>query len=314
MGRRGSPARGAGARAIALLAALALGALAALAAGALDRHAAVASAGQPPATTAPATTAPATQTVPATTTAPAQPPASTTTTTPAPPANADVLRTPIPRWVAPKRRAWPFRVSTAHVPPGVDPARFVALVRAAGVRWGLPFAGTTRRAPHADDGRNTIGFSRGVSRDALGVTDVQSIVYQRRGRLHCRRDARGRRVCRRARPRVVGERVVEQDTRFAYDVPWEPGPALPDAAHYDLQTVILHELGHYAGNGHAPDCRDTPMWVALARGEWWHSPSDWFQHGCGRVAAIGLAHAAGTVVPEPRRLLVRRHVRYVTVR
>ncbi len=299
--RRGGPsARGARTRGLGTLAALALGALAALAAGALGRHAALAAAGQRATTTAP--------TPPATTTSPP----ATTVTTPAPPPNADVLRTPIPRWVAPARRAWSFRISSANVPPGVDPGRFAELVRAAGIRWRLSYAGTTRRAPHADDGRNTIGFSRHVSRDALGVTDVQSIVYRRPGRRICRRTVYGRRACHRGRPRVVGERVVEQDTRFAYDAPWEQGPALPDAAHYDLQTVILHELGHYAGNDHAPDCRDTPMWVAIARGEWWHSPSDWFQHGCGRIASV--ARVPGVGAAAPRLLLVRRHVRYVTVR
>ena len=173
-----------------------------------------------------------------------------------------LLRAPIPRWVAPARRRWPLRVSTANLPPGVSAARFVALVRATAARWGLPYAGTTRAAVRLGDGRNTVGFARDVPRPALGVTDVDRIAYLRAGR-------------------VVARRIVEQDTRFAYDAPWDPGPALPDDRHFDLETVIVHELGHYAGNRHVRNCRDSPMWVALSPGEWWHSPTDWFQHGCG---------------------------------
>lgn len=176
-----------------------------------------------------------------------------------------LLRTPIPRWVASARRRWPLRVSTANMPPGVSAARFVALVRAAAARWGLPYVGTTRAAVRIGDGRDTVGFTRDVPRPALGITDVERIAYVRAGR-------------------VLARRIVEQDTRFAYGAPWDPGPALPDDRHFDLETVIVHELGHYAGNHHVRNCRDSPMWVALSPGEWWHSPTDWFQHGCGIAA------------------------------
>lgn len=174
-----------------------------------------------------------------------------------------LLRTPIPRWVAPVRRRWPLRVSTAGLPPGVAKQRFVALVHAAAVRWGLPYAGTTRRPPLRADGRSTVGFARGLPGGALGLTEIQVLAYRRGGQ-------------------IVGRHVVEQDTYLRYDAPWAPGPALPDARHVDLETTILHELGHYAGNGrHARNCRDSPMWASLGPGEWWHSPTDWFQHGCG---------------------------------
>ncbi|HEX4807010.1 MAG TPA: hypothetical protein VFU94_14020 [Conexibacter sp.] len=203
-----------------------------------------------------------------------------------------LLRTPIPRWVAPVRRRWPFRVSTANVPPGVSPARFVALVRAAGARWGLRYAGTTRAPVRRGDGRSTVGFAHVLPRGALGLTSVEVAVYLRAGR-------------------VVARRVVEEDTRFLYRAPWDAGPALPDDRHIDLETVILHELGHYAGNGHARNCRDTPMWVALGVGEWWHSPTDWFQHGCGIATAA--AHRPAATAP-PGRLLVRVHEHVVTLR
>jgi len=198
-----------------------------------------------------------------------------------------LLRTPIPRWVAPIRRRWPLRVSTANLPPGVSAKRFVALVRAAAARWGLPYAGTTRAAVRVGDGRETVGFTHDVPAPALGITDVEGIAYRRAGR-------------------VVARRILEQDTRFAYGAPWEPGPALPDDRHFDLETVIIHELGHYAGNHHVRNCRDSPMWVALSPGEWWHSPTDWFQHGCG-IAATAAARR------ETGRLLVRVHERVVTL-
>jgi len=174
-----------------------------------------------------------------------------------------LLRTPIPRWVAPVRRHRAFRISTAGVPAAVGAQRFVVLVRAAAVRWGLRVAGVTGLPARRGDGQDTVGFSHDVPRGALGITEARVLVLRRAGR-------------------IVARRMVEQDTRFRDDAPWSAGPALPDARHLDLETVILHELGHFAGNGrHAPDCRDTPMWVSLRAGEWWHSPTDWFQRGCG---------------------------------
>ena len=204
-----------------------------------------------------------------------------------------LLRTAIPSWVAPVRRRWPFSVSTAKMPPGVAAKRFVALVRAAGARWGLRYSGTTRSAVRNGDGRSTVGFAHALPRGALGLTDIEVVGFRRGGR-------------------VVARHVVEEDVRFLYAAPWDPGPALPDARHVDLETVILHELGHYAGNGHAPNCRDTPMWRALSAGEWWHSPTDWFQHGCG-IATSAARRAAATSATIPRRLLVRVHERVVTL-
>jgi hypothetical protein len=233
----------------------------------------------------------------------------TTGTQPPPPpppsGDTDISRRPIPRWIG-VRRPWPFRISTVGIPPDVDPARFVALVKAAGARWGLPYAGTARHEPRVRDGRNTVGFAFDVPRGALGVTSVQAIVYLRPGRIVCEA---GR--CHRGKPRVVRRRIVEQDMRLAYAPPWEDGPGLPDAAHFDLQTVILHELGHYAGNRHARNCANTPMWVALSMGEWWHTPAEWFQRGCRTSAA---AAASAGAEPDRRRLLVRVHVRRVLLR
>ena len=69
---------------------------------------------------------------------------------------------------------------------------------------------------------------------------------------------------------------------FRADVPWEAGPEHPDLGHVDLETVIIHELGHAAGNARhtAMGCYDTPMVVGLANGEWWRSPQDWSYRRC----------------------------------
>ena len=56
----------------------------------------------------------------------------------------------------------------------------------------------------------------------------------------------------------AGSRIVERDLALLPDVPWAQGPAHPSAEEYDLETVILHELGHWAGN-----LRHTP--VGLSR-------------------------------------------------
>ena len=46
--------------------------------------------------------------------------------------------------------------------------------------------------------------------------------------------------------------------------------------------MILHELGHWAGNlRHTPvGCHDTPMVKGLGPGEWWRSLSDWHYDAC----------------------------------
>jgi hypothetical protein len=55
--------------------------------------------------------------------------------------------------------------------------------------------------------------------------------------------------------------------------------------------VLLHELGHFAGNlRHTPvGCYNTPMVVALGPGEWWRSPTDWHYDACGRAHARSAA-------------------------
>lgn len=216
------------------------------------------------------------------------------------PITADIPRAAIPRSVG-VRRPFAYRLSTALVPRGVSPVRFRLLVRAAAARWGLRFAGTTSRPPRLGDGVDSVGFSSGVPRVALGVTSIR---VERLFRV-----VNGRR-------QLVRQQVVERDTRFARGVPWFAGPGDPPSDQVDLQTVVIHELGHFAGNDHVRNCTDSPMWVALRPGEWWHTRADWFQFGCGRAVAAGTRAAtpAATAPSTPRRMLVERSYRDVTIR
>ena len=48
--------------------------------------------------------------------------------------------------------------------------------------------------------------------------------------------------------------------------PWEYGPALPSFTEYDLESALLHELGHGHGLGHVINAGGDPMHFALANG------------------------------------------------
>jgi len=150
-----------------------------------------------------------------------------------------------------------FVIRTGGVPAGVSRARFLEVVRNSARRWGLHSAGRRPGRPVFGNGRSELGFSDQVPRQALGVT-----VFGRRG-------PGGRR---------------ERDLLLRADLPWEPGPQHPTRGRIDLETVILHELGHVAGNRfHVPrGCRNTRMVVGLATGEWWRSTADFSYRSCDR--------------------------------
>jgi hypothetical protein len=140
--------------------------------------------------------------------------------------------------------------------------RFLALVRNAGRRWGLHSVGTLPGRPVFGNGRSEVGFSTAdVPSQALAVTITG-------------------RSFRRAR-------TIERDLVLRGDLPWEPGPAHPARNEVDLQTVMLHEFGHVAGNSfHVPrGCRNTPMVIGLAGGEWWRSTTDFSYRACSRMAS-----------------------------
>jgi hypothetical protein len=149
-----------------------------------------------------------------------------------------------------------FVIRTSGVPRGVSKARFLELVRNSARRWRLHSAGARPGRAVFGNGRSEVGFSNlQVPRQALGVT-----IFGRRG-------AGGRR---------------ERDLILRADLPWEDGPAHPTRGRIDLETVLVHEFGHVAGNRfHVPrGCRNTPMVVGLATGEWWRSTADFSYRAC----------------------------------
>ena len=152
-----------------------------------------------------------------------------------------------------------FRIRTGGIPSGVDRTRYLVLVRNAARRWRLHSLGTVPGRPVFGNGRSEVGFSTAqVPRQALAVTVFGD--RQRNGRR-------------------------ERDLILRADLPWEQGPDHPTRGRIDLQTVLLHEFGHVAGNRfHVPrGCRDTPMVVGLATGEWWRSTTDYSYRACNRT-------------------------------
>lgn len=193
-----------------------------------------------------------------------------------------------------------FNVNLA-VPAGLDAARFDALVATTARRWGLSRLGTTTDVPLAVDRRNTVGFSTATGADVLGV---------QRDSIEVTRS--------RATGRVLARRIVDQDLALNASVPWQQGPEHPGAAQYDLETVLIHELGHMAGNKeHAAGCVNTPMLASAAPGDWWRSPLDWSWAGaCAATepaaAATPTARAARAIAGgAPIRHETRVVVRYV---
>jgi hypothetical protein len=186
----------------------------------------------------------------------------------------------------------------AAAPVDVDPDRFVALVRGVARRWDITTGGVswrTFRFAHPD-GRNGIGFAR-LPEGTLGQTNTWTARVYRRARS-CRWTSTGRH-CRMVR-RYLGRRIVERDTALERDVAWQQGPEYPDAAEYDLESVIIHELGHWARNKHARDCSASPMIPALDSGDWWRDPSDFHFGDCAVKARAATAEPSST-----RRTLTR---------
>lgn len=217
--------------------------------------------------------------------APPSPPAPPPTPPPVPPPGPegfpDLSLSTIPRWVAPYRRNRGFVVSRAGLPGTVTLDRWTALVTTSARRWGLRSAGQISTPVRFGNYRNEIGFSSALGRGKLGSTVA---TYLRRFRLVrvC-----GPRACRVHR-KLVSRRLVDRDVAIDARRPWEQGPDYPTSWELDLQSVVIHELGHVAGNGHERYCVDSPMVVSLSRGEWWRSEDDYRWIGCG-----GVARAAG---------------------
>jgi len=204
-----------------------------------------------------------------------------------------------------------FLRSTRNVPDRVDAGRFAAILGTSARRWGLRPQGPTPLVAGRADGHNVVGFSSAIQPGALGVQRDRIVRYYRRAR-RCLvyRTAAGqvvKRQCVLGAPRYVGSRVAERDIVLDPGVRWQAGPDYPGGEEYDLETVLLHELGHFAGNkAHVKRCQNSPMLDALAAGEWWRTPGDWYVN----CASSGgrLAGTAALGRPRPRALRVERVV------
>lgn len=151
-----------------------------------------------------------------------------------------------------------FYLSSANWPAGLSGLRFQSVIRAAAARWGLRALRWTSLKAGRRDGFNVAGFSRRMPAGALGLeTD-----YAKHGK------------------------IVEQDLALRADVDWNAGPGYPNLGQVDLQSVLLHELGHMAGvKRHRKRCTDSPMIESLGTGEWWRGPKDHFFAGCSATAS-----------------------------
>ena len=228
-----------------------------------------------------------------TTSPPPTPVPPTPTVTPVPPApSATVNTATIPRGLGRQDTTTEsLALFPGGAPAGVDRDRFVSLVRGVAQRWDITTGGVSSGAFRfaRPDGRNGIGFAN-LDDGTLGQTNTWSAKVYRRKRS-CRFTSAGRR-CRIIR-RYVGNQIVERDTAFDKSVNWQPGPAYPDASQFDLETTMIHELGHWARNGHVRDCKASPMIPALDAGDWWRDPTD-FHFGHCEVKA-----RAATATAEP---------------
>ncbi len=161
-------------------------------------------------------------------------------------------RGPIPPTIG-RRGRGTFLVSTRGIPSGVSPSRFYGLARQSARRWGLRVRGWTKLRPGRLDRRNVIGFSTALPSDVWG----------------------------RARTIGIGRRVVDRDIQLNGREKWHAGPGFPDLDEGDLETTLIHELGHAAGNPrHVKGCVNSPMIESGASGEWWRAPDDFFFFAC----------------------------------
>jgi hypothetical protein len=143
-----------------------------------------------------------------------------------------------------------FYLSSSNFPATVTGARFQTLAKRTALRWGLRARRWTDVEAGVQDGYSVAGFSTRVPRGVLGVqTDY-----------------------------VRGGRVIERDLALRADENWFAGPDYPALDQVDLESVLLHELGHMAGNKrHRVRCANSPMVEALGAGEWWRGSRDkWF--------------------------------------
>jgi hypothetical protein len=152
-----------------------------------------------------------------------------------------------------------FYISSAGFPQDLSSTRFRVILKRSAARWGLKAHRWTSAVAGRADGFDVAGFGR-VPKKALAM----QVDYVNRS----------------------SGRILDRDLVIRPDLAWQLGPGYPAMDEYDLESVLLHELSHFAGNKvHRPRCANSPLVEAMAAGEWWRGPQDRWSFGCDHTTA-----------------------------
>jgi hypothetical protein len=197
-------------------------------------------------------------------------------------------------------------------PAGVDAKRLYDLSDESARRWKMSVIGNSSAEPGVRDSQQVIGFSRATNPQALGVTSVWSRTRYRVKHVRTCTRVRGKKRCRTVKKYVRdGVEVVERDIQLNPFVRWEQGPDYPASDEYDLESTILHEVGHFANptkDNHVFACENSPMIDSIAPGEFWRDADDWLRYGCAGSSGPKF-RAAVPAGPRMRMLVVEHRVK-----
>ena len=176
-------------------------------------------------------------------------------------------------------------LNPSPLPYGVSAARLEELVRRSAARWNVRYLGLAGNQPGRRDGVSVVGFDYGTDYGALGVTTTFTRpVYRMRRVCRIRPTSTGgrRRVCRGVRYLAGRAKTGERDVQLSMIPAWQPGPRRPSSRETDLESTIIHELGHVAGNPHVSSgCVNSPMVPGLERGGYWRDRDQMGFYACG---------------------------------